>query len=306
MIRKYINTYISKNINKRSVAILFSGGVDSQTILFSCLDLKIKPTLYTFCLDNYTSEDMIYTRNIAKIFNLKLYEILIKTDDKESVEKEIKDIMARFKTSRKTKIQCIYPILKMLPYIKEDIILSGLCADDLYGSSRSVAKHYKDKNEFYNKRYLNDKDINSSSYFQIKTLIEDEGKKFIAPYKECEELRKYLLSKNFYELHKPKQKQVAIDDYPEILQFNLYRRNSNLQCNSKVRDWQDKLFLNDNIYGYKNISGIYNRMYLECISDSVKSYEIDNNLLLKLEEEFKIKLTKNKINKIIQIRNGVI
>ena len=54
MFRKEINrTLIEEIKNKDSVALLFSGGVDSLSMLFSCFDVGIRPTLYCFTTDGY-------------------------------------------------------------------------------------------------------------------------------------------------------------------------------------------------------------------------------------------------------------
>lgn len=47
--RKIIDDFLEEKIrDKNSVAILFSGGLDSLSLLLSCLDIGIKPVLYTF------------------------------------------------------------------------------------------------------------------------------------------------------------------------------------------------------------------------------------------------------------------
>lgn len=123
MLRNIINEYLVKNIdNKNDVALLFSGGMDSLSILLSCLDVDIKPHLYTFYLDNHISEDIIRSREIAKIFDLKLTEIKITTRD-ISLTEDIKFIIKRFKTSKNTAIQCIHPFIYIMPNIIEGHVL---------------------------------------------------------------------------------------------------------------------------------------------------------------------------------------
>lgn len=69
--RKIIDDFLEEKIrDKNSVAILFSGGLDSLSLLLSCLDIGIKPVLYTFFLESYESSDIKSSRNIAKIFGL--------------------------------------------------------------------------------------------------------------------------------------------------------------------------------------------------------------------------------------------
>ena len=267
MLRNIINEYLVKNIdNKNDMALLFSGGMDSLSILLSCLDVDIKPHLYTFYLDNHISEDIIRSREIAKIFDLKLTEIKITTRD-ISLTEDIKFIIKRFKTSKKTAIQCIHPFIYIMPNIIEGNVLSGLCADDLYGTPRSMAKHSKEIERFNKIRFNKFNDSTSSSYCYIKELIEEYDRKFYAPYKECDELTKYMLGLGYKELNSPKQKNIMYQDYKDILdKYKLYRRNSNLQCNSKIREWHDELLkTEENKNNNKSVVGIYNRYAKELL-----------------------------------------
>ena len=77
MLRQLLNEYISNEVKEDKVAILFSGGMDSLSILFTCLDLGIKPTLYSFYLKSYESQDIKSSRAIAKAYDLKLVEVCI-------------------------------------------------------------------------------------------------------------------------------------------------------------------------------------------------------------------------------------
>ncbi|HEK8846047.1 TPA: hypothetical protein STX52_003251 [Clostridioides difficile] len=126
----------------------------------------------------------------------------------------------------------------MIKSIKEEYILSGLCADDIYGTSRKMQElGRKSEIVFYEKRLEKHKDIESSSYKFIKELCEIYNKNFIAPYKDNYELVKFILSKNYDELHIPKQKNETYENYKyEIDKYKLYRRSSSLQVNSKLRE----------------------------------------------------------------------
>lgn len=265
MLKKIINKYILETIKSDEVAILFSGGMDSLSLLLSCLSVGLKPKLYTFTLDNYESEDMKKSKEISKIYDLDLIEVKINTT-KINLITDIEYIINLFDVKRKTQIQCIHPFLYVIPKIKESVILSGLCADDLYGSSRSMFKISKDDKQFYNKRCELYNNIQSSSYVFIKKIAEMNDKVFIAPYKECDEIASYMLSKNYKELNSPKQKNVMYESYKEDLdKYKLYRRNSNLQCNSKIREWHDELLLNKKVNknNYKSVVGVYNQIYKE-------------------------------------------
>ena len=63
----------------------------------------------------------------------------------------------------------------------------------------------------------------------------------------------YFLNKNFKELHSPKQKNLTYINYKEEIEdYKLYRKNSNLQCNSNIREWHnERLFTELNKNNWK-------------------------------------------------------
>lgn len=261
-LRNIINNQL-KQINNKNIALLFSGGMDSLSLLLSCLDVGIKPHLYTFRLEGYISEDVLSSRKIADMFNLNYTEIVI-PENMERLVYDIFYIIKKFKVKKKTQIQCIYPFIHMVNQIDENIVLSGICADDLYGSSRKMQElGRKDLIEFNKRRIKIHNNLESSSYLYIKNLFNEHNKEFIAPYKDNEELVNYLLHKTFKELHSPKQKNVMYENYKKELEtYKLYRRNSSLQVNSKIREFHDRLLLTGlNTNNYKSIVGIYNTIY---------------------------------------------
>lgn len=272
MIRKLINDSLQNNIlDKNSVAILFSGGMDSLSLLLSCLDVGIKPVLYSFYLKNYESNDIKASRKIANIYNLSLKEIIIDDENVDILIKDVRNIIKTFNVYKKTQVQCIYPFIYIIPEIKEKYVLTGLCADDLYGTPRSVAKYYNDFEKFNSIRDSNINDLNSSSYFQIKTLVESNDKIFIAPYKQNIELVEYFRQFNYKQMNSPKQKILTYQSYKEEIEGSkTYRRNSNLQCDSKIREFHDRLLdTNLNIKNYKVVSPIYRNIYKELVSEVI-------------------------------------
>lgn len=261
-LRSIINKQLEKYKNE-NVALLFSGGMDSLSLLLSCLDVGIKPTLYSFKIENIDSDDIKASRRIASIYGLELVEVEIKQDIEKLIE-DIKCIVKKYQVKKKTQIQCIQPFLYLAKEIKEDIVLSGLCADDVLGTSRKMQVNGRNNKEvFYQMRLEKHKDLKSSSYCYIKDVIEEQGKIFVAPYKDNEELVEYLLSKDFSQLHKPKTKQLTLEQYKnEIEKHKLYRKNSSLQINSELNQWHDQLLQTElNVKGWKAIVGIYNYIY---------------------------------------------
>lgn len=152
--RKIMNNFLENEIkDKNSVAILFSGGLDSLSILLSCLDIGVKPTLYTFYLETYESSDIKSARRIADLFGLSLTEVPIKQEISTLIS-DVEYIVNRFHTYKKSAVQCIHPFIYTKRYIKEKYVLSGLCADDLYGTSKHMSIISKDYKQFQNERTM--------------------------------------------------------------------------------------------------------------------------------------------------------
>lgn len=276
MLKNLINEYLAKTIkDKQDVSLLFSGGLDSLSILLSCLEIGITPVLYSFYLQSYESEDIQACRKIAKIYNLELNEIVINDTDINKLIEDIYNIIKKFKVYRKTMVQCIYPFTYIIPQIKEKYIITGLCADDLYGTPRSMAKYYNDPDIFNKIRESKISDPAASAYSYIKDLVNEYDKIFISPYKDDIQIIDYFRTLIYKDMNSPKQKYVMYQDYKvEIDKNKLYRRNQNLQCNSKIREWHDKLLSTElNIHKYKVINPIYKNIYTEVTFENSIRYE---------------------------------
>lgn len=242
-LRKLINEHLDKNIiDKSSVALLFSGGTDSLTCLFSLMDLGIRPTLYSFHMEGVIHKDIEISKQVSEHYQLNHKIIEIKRDINQLIE-DVKFIISYFKVTRKTNIQCTYPFLHVLPEVKEKFVVSGLCADDLYGTSKSmIIKCSKDKYIFDKTRDRILSNFDSSAYRLIKQLVENvHNKRFIAPYRD-QTIIDFFYKYSWEDLNKPKQKQIAVTAYNEFFRAQkIYRTNVNLQVGSKVREWHSEL-----------------------------------------------------------------
>lgn len=264
MLRKMISNYLLEKTRGDPVGILFSGGMDSLSVLISCLDVGIPVSVYSFKLDGVESTDIIRCREIVSVLGIPYKEITIPNDVK-TLEKDVRHIIGKFKVFKKTIVQCIHPFLYVFPIIKEKYVATGLCADDLYGTPKSMAMRSKDNVWFKNERLKKLEDPTSSAYQYIKLLADENGKNLLAPYKDYEPLTSYMLSLSFKDMHSGKQKRIMYEDYSDVLdKYKWYRRNENLQCSSKLREHHDELLLTSlNNRNLKGVVGIYGDIYRE-------------------------------------------
>lgn len=246
-LRELINYHLFDKItDKYSVAVLFSGGTDSLTCLFSLLELGIKPTLYSFHLENTVHKDIEISKQVAEFYDLKHVIIEIERNINQ-LQKDVTYLIQTFKISRKTNVQCTYPFLHVIPKIKEKFVVSGLCADDLYGTAKSVViKGGKDKKVLDEIRTKTFSNLDSSAYKSIKELVETvHDKVFITPYRS-QEVIDYMFQFSWEQMNKPKQKQIAYTAYQDYFEKqNIYRKNTNLQVGSKIREWHSELVETD-------------------------------------------------------------
>lgn len=240
----------------KDVALLFSGGTDSLSVLFTLLDLGIKPTLYTFRLNEYLSNDYLVAEKVAKHYNLKFKGLVIPYD-KQQIKSDIFYLIKKFKTKRKTIIECSYPFIYLSKMITEEKILSGLSADSNYGTPASMSiKFNNDYQGFVKAKKKIFSDINSDGYFAIKTLIETDSKKFFTPYRDPQ-IVNFFMKHTWKELNKPMQKWFIVKIWQDRFnELRCYRKNSNLQVESKIRE-RMKSILNSN----ESIIKFYNQVY---------------------------------------------
>jgi len=69
-LRQLLKQEISKDLPNEPVALLFSGGTDSLTVLWTLMELGAKVTCYTFHLSYFISNDARASKVACKYWNV--------------------------------------------------------------------------------------------------------------------------------------------------------------------------------------------------------------------------------------------
>lgn len=231
---------LKANTEGAPVALLFSGGTDSLTVLWTLMDLGIPVNAYTFHLSHHKSQDLIFAEKACGHWNIPLTIVT----ENNNTKKEIEDMIGVIQSARKTHVECMFAFWRMIQNVKEKQVFSGILADVLYGSDRdSCIQHSKSIASVfteYRLKYLREPDTDGVK--QAGMICDHFKKQFIAPYTEPE-LWNTFFGWTLKEMNSPKQKMPALlafqDRFNEI---KIYRKNENLQCESGIREYMESVF----------------------------------------------------------------
>ena len=256
--RPLLRREIKEKVSSDPIALLFSGGTDSLTVLWTLLDLGVDVTCYTFRLEQVESKDCIISKQVCDHWGVPYKETIIPYKEESLLLEEIKDFVRWMRTDRKTHIECTWPFTYLTSVIKEEQVWCALNADDLWGSSKKMSiKYYKDSEGFKEERERLLLDPRTSAWVYIDQLFKEQSKTLLSPYR-FPVIQEYLLGLTWKELNKPKQKMIAYEAFKEeYTQMPIYRVNDNLQCGSGIREYLARLAPDG------NIRGLYRRLYEE-------------------------------------------
>lgn len=251
--------------------LLLSGGIDSGTILAACLELGHNPDCYGYALNGHTSSDLTTARKMTTRFGCAWTAVFIPRN-LDQLTADVREVIEKLRTSRKTAVQCAQPIMHLARQIKKDgfdevlagtggVALDGrlvmvLLAQEGEGAARELrAKALEDRHH----------DTGTGAIHRMARLCDVAVQEPLSD----EPLKAHALALDMNDLSRgPKgygQKGIAVRAFPEFwMRNNWYRRNSSLQVNGGIRDWHEELLtspLNPN--GAERVVAVYNRILQE-------------------------------------------
>lgn len=246
--------------SRKTAAVLLSSGVDSHSVLFACLELKIPVVAYSFSLAGFDSRDFKYARATAEVFDVPFKRVDLPTDLKSL--KQFCLYAVKRGAKGKTDFECLWPMATAFRHAAKDgcrFVLSATSADSHFALSKKANMHYKDKVDLYRRLVFSKR--NTGQKLLLRAEAARLGLEYFTPYdttRMCSELHGYTWD----ELNKPHQKQPIRSAFPEYFKRCKTTVHTNLQLgDSGIAKHFNILLDSDwNQWGYKSVKGLYNRL----------------------------------------------
>lgn len=153
-----ISKAVSKSIGGANViGILFSGGLDSSLIAHLVKESKVNADITLYTVGTPESHDLSAAQEASRILDMNWKKIVIQP---EEITHTIPKLAKIIDSHHPVKISFELPLFFALANIKEELILSGQGADELFGG---YARYLNMENEDLKKALEND----------VKELIEN-------------------------------------------------------------------------------------------------------------------------------------
>jgi asparagine synthetase B (glutamine-hydrolysing) len=243
--------------------LMLSGGVDSTTVLFACLELGYKPRCLSFHLDGHFSQDFNSAQKLAKHFDLDLIPVVVPSDI-ASTYADIQRVLPLVEHMKRTIVQCMIPWIYICPAMKTDHAVVGLSADAHYCNSRRYMKEYAEHGEQHmlQHRYA-DFDDNQYSEYHIRKMTHHHGKLFHDPY-YGPEIADWFRQFKLLSLNSPYEKHISIRAFKNYYDQGPFRRpRQSYQVVSGIRDLHGGALMKSRIYnpeGFTDPVALYRRM----------------------------------------------
>jgi len=233
VIDKILENIITSEVPTDEVGILLSGGVDSLSLAFAAHRLGKKITAYTFHLEDDKSYDAHKAEEACSIFGWECNTVIVPTN---KLREDFILLAKQYDCRKKTHFECTFPFLYVFPNIKTQYILSGIGADGYYGVSKKAILHYKEPKELFDKfriQYFSPHNV--TGFRQIEQLSNQYNIKLVHPYIYHEDVMKFFMNYDWYELNKPRQKEIVRTAYEyEFSELTKVKEHINLQLGSNI------------------------------------------------------------------------
>jgi len=258
MIKKLLEDHIKNNVPDKEVAVLLSGGVDSISVALASHRAGKKVHAYSFQLGKEISYDFAKASEVAYKMKWDFTPIVVPRDNLIADWHRLVELRCK----KKTHFETVFPFLYIYPLIEETYIVTGWGADGYFGVSRIASMRYSSISKA--RKYIvyckdnKQKRVNFDQYREAyfapgqcagldwHNKLVPSNKTHITPYLD-DEVKAYLMSKNYKELNLPKQKNIVRKDFTEFKRFGRIETHINLQLGSGIGKLFETLLDNPDI-----------------------------------------------------------
>ena len=246
MIKQLLENHISENVKDDIVAVLMSGGVDSLSVAFAAHDAGKRVVGYTFCLEGNETYDYLKAKEVCADMGWECNPFHVPITNLVDDWYRLVKLGCRLKTHFET----VFPFLYVYPNIYPKYVLTGWGADGYFGVSKKAMMRYasyKKKRNYVkfckrtNQKRLNWNEFrteyldgNCAGYKEHTNLAKQYDKIHIAPYKDSKNIRELLMSKSWFELNKPRQKEIIRKDFTNLEKYGSIKPHINLHLGANI------------------------------------------------------------------------
>ena len=205
-LRKTISSLVD-DVDSDLVYVLTSGGLDSQSIIFSALEVGKQVVIVSFTTQGHESRDFKSAKKIAMKLDLLFLPVIIPTD-LETIKRDSYTLGNELECRTKSEYECTHPMIYAYDVISQHAdgkayILSGLGADCFYVLSKKGKIHYSHRPDEF--RYMT---FNKENYCQRRQHVILEEKYncvMVTPYL-TDDIYNLFEGTTWDECNRPKQK----------------------------------------------------------------------------------------------------
>lgn len=244
-------------IQDKEVALLLSGGIGSQSVLFALLELEKTVTCYTFTLDDRQSTDFVNAKRTAHKFACAFVPVYLPTDI--STLRADLLVLRQLGAVSKTDYECGWPMLYAYQQIGERQIVSGLGDDDHFAISKKAMIHYKERIQAYRDYMMFN--VGAPQKAVHDALCERHGKMHAMPYMSMRVYEEFRDS-TWDDVNRPRVKSAILNAFEKQFARVTVNRPMNYQKGDSgiATHFENLITDDDRARGVKSVVTIYNRL----------------------------------------------
>lgn len=224
----------TEDVGSDAVGIALSGGIDSQSVLYSLWESGRRPTCYSFTLDDRESLEFRTARETAARLGLPFVPVILPTD-LEDLAVYVRGMVRRGYV-RKTTVECCWPLLRLIRALREPVLASGWSTDAIFGLSKSAIINWRHRMDEYRARQRVEEFDPAGQWGVFTSALATKGARFFVPY-GCDEMWEVFRGTTWEEINRPRQKEDLIRAWPEHFRHIRVRPRTNLHIgDSGIRD----------------------------------------------------------------------